>query len=87
MTAWPGNTNMSDIIDKADPPPLSPSAAAGLSARTSVKDLQGDPTNPSSHFHGALFEHLFTGKENLEFYILLGHLLWTIRLNFFSYRY
>ena len=60
MTDWPGNNNMSDIIDNTDPPPLTPSTAAGLSARTSVKDLQGDPTNPSSHFHGALFEHLFT---------------------------
>ena len=78
---------MSDIIDNTDPPPLTPSTAAGLSARTSVKDLQGDPTNPSRHFHGALFEHPLTVKENFEFYILLGYLLWTIRLNFFSYRY
>ena len=77
---------MSDIIDKTDPPALTPTTA-GLSARTSVKNLQGDPTNPSSPFHEALFEHPFTVKENFEFYILLGYLLWTIRLNFFSYRY
>ena len=75
---------MSDIIDKSDPAPGPPSPA-GITPRTSVKDLQGDPTNPSNqpiHLHS----YSFILDEKFVFYILLGHLLWTIRLNFFSYR-
>ena len=43
MTSGSANNKMSDILDKTDPPPVYPSAG-GLSARASVKDLQGDPT-------------------------------------------
>ena len=53
---------MSDIIDKPDPAPGPPSPT-GITPRTSVKDLQGDPTNPSNQALPAPFVFIHFRRE------------------------